>query len=68
MHHLARVLPMEPGHVTDGDPGMVAERLADFVDLSEVGMSWQIHHQSYAVMPLFMGEGYRKQHICLLAF
>lgn len=25
------------GHVTDGDPGMVAERLADFVDLSEAG-------------------------------
>ena len=25
------------GHVTDGDPGMVAERLADFVDLSEDG-------------------------------
>eukprot|EP00931_Biecheleriopsis_adriatica_P065635 TRINITY_DN40127_c0_g1_i1.p1 TRINITY_DN40127_c0_g1~~TRINITY_DN40127_c0_g1_i1.p1 ORF type:complete len:716 (+),score=138.54 TRINITY_DN40127_c0_g1_i1:56-2149(+) len=47
------------GHVTDGDPSMVAERLADFVDLCEAG-GFTGRPREFARRHLTEAENYRK--------
>lgn len=46
------------GHITDGDPGMVAERLADFVDLCEAG-GFSGRVRDFALKKLHEVDNYR---------